>query len=47
MPAAEGDVIIIDIPVASFDLAQETAFRTLGGTEDGIWPDIIGQYRKE
>ena len=47
MPAAKGDVVVVDVPVASLNLAQETALRTLGGAEDGIRPDIIGQHRKQ
>ncbi len=44
MPATEGDVVVVDVLVASFDLAQQSALRTLGGAEDGIRPDIVGQH---
>ena len=47
MPAAKGDVVVVDVPVASLNLAQETALWTLCGAEDGIRPDIIGQHRKQ
>ena len=43
MPTAEGDIIIVDVPVASLYFSQQSALRTLGGAEDGIWPDIIGK----
>ena len=47
MPSAEGDIVIIDIPVATLDFAKQSALRTFGGAEDGIRPDIIGQYREQ
>ena len=47
MPSAEGDVVIVDVPVAPFNLPQQSALRTLGGTEDGVRPDIVGQHREQ
>ena len=47
MPAAECNVVVVDVPVASFNLAQQSALRTLGGAEDGIRPDIVGQHREQ
>ena len=47
MPSTEGDIVIIDIPVATLYLAQQSALGTFGGAEDGIRTDIIGQYREQ
>ena len=47
MPAAEGDVVIIDVPVATLYLPKQSALRALGGAENRIWPDVIGQYREQ
>lgn len=47
MPSAEGDIVIIDIPVSSLYLAQQSALGTFGGVEDGIRPYIVGQHREQ
>lgn len=47
MPATEGYVVVVDIPVATLYLPKQSALRTLGGAEDRIWPDVIGQYREQ
>mgnify|MGYP007101889291 CR=1 FL=1 len=44
MPATEGNIVIVDVPVATLNLAQESTFRTFGGAKDGIRPDIVGQH---
>ena len=41
---AEGNVVIVDVPVATLYLPQQSALRTLGGAEDGVCPDIISHY---
>ena len=38
---AEGNVVIVDVPVATLYLPQQSALRTLGGDEDGIWPYVV------
>ena len=45
MPSAEGDVVIVDVPVASLNLSQQSALGTLGCAEDGVWSDVVSQYR--
>lgn len=45
MPAAEGDVVVVDVPVASLNLSQQSALGTLGCAEDGVWSDVVSQYR--
>lgn len=47
MPSAEGDVVIVDVPVTTLYLPQQSALGTLGGAEDGVWPDVVGQYREQ
>ena len=44
MPAAERDVVVIDVPVASLNLAQQSALGNLLCSEDAVWPNIVGQY---
>ena len=44
MPAAEGNVIVVDVPVASLNLAQQSALGNLLRAEDSIWADIVSQY---
>ena len=38
---AEGNVVIVDVPVATLYLPQQSALRTLGGAEDGVLPDVV------
>lgn len=47
MPAAEGDVVVIDVPVASLNLTQQSALGNLLRAEDSIWADIVSQYREQ
>ena len=47
MPVAEGDIIIVDVPVTTLYFAQQLALRAFTGAEDGIWPDIVSQHRKQ
>jgi len=47
MPAAEGNVVIVYVPVSSLYFAQQSALGTFGGAEDGIRPDIVSQHREQ
>ena len=38
---AEGNIVIVDVPVASLNLSQQSALGTLGCAEDGVWPDVV------
>ena len=44
MPTAEGNVIVIDVPVTSLNLAQQSALGNFLRAEDSIWPDIVSQH---
>lgn len=44
MPTAEGNVIVIDVPVASLNLAQQSALGNFLRAENSIWPDIVSQH---
>lgn len=46
MPATEGDVVIIDVPVATLYLPKQSALWTFGSAENSIRPDIVSQYRE-
>ena len=41
MPTTKGHIFLIDVPVATLYLPQQSALRTLGGAEDGVWPDVV------
>ena len=41
---AEGNVVIVDVPVATLYLTQQTALWSFGGAEDGVRSDIVSQH---
>jgi len=47
MPAAEGYIVIVDVPVATLNLPQQSAFRAFGGAKDGLLPYSVGQHREQ
>ena len=47
MPTAKGYVVVIDIPVTTFNLAQQSALWPFGSAEYRVWADVVGQYREQ
>ena len=44
MPTAEGHIFLVDVPVATLYLTQQTALWSFGGAEDGVRSDIVSQH---
>ena len=47
MPAAEGHVFFVEVPVATLNLPQQLALRSFGGAEDGVGSDIVCKHREQ
>ena len=44
---AEGDILTVDIPVASLQLSDQRAFGYLSAPQKPVWSDIVGKRGKE
>ena len=44
MPTTKGHIFLVDIPVATLYLTQQSALWSFGCAEDGVWPDIVSQH---
>ena len=40
---AEGDILTVDIPVASLQLSDQRAFGYLSAPQKPVWSDIVGE----
>lgn len=44
---AEGDILAVDVPVASLQLSDQRAFRHLPAPQKPVWSDIVGKRGKQ
>lgn len=44
---AEGDILAVDVPVASLQLSDQRAFRYLPAPQQTVWSDIVGKRGKQ
>ena len=44
---AESDILLINVPVARFQLSDQFAFGYLSAPQQTVWTDIVGERGKE